>query len=99
MGMNAGPHHAFNEAVSFWIDCDGQEEVDHYWNGLTADGGQESQCGWLKDRFGISWQVVPKQLNETVYGSDPEGAQRAMAVMLKSQKLVVAELEAAYRGE
>jgi predicted 3-demethylubiquinone-9 3-methyltransferase (glyoxalase superfamily) len=100
MGMNAGPHHRFNEAVSFFIDCADQDEVDRYWNGLTADGGQESQCGWLKDKFGVSWQVVPQRAMEsTVYGADPEGADRAMKVMLGSQKLVIAELEAAYRGE
>jgi predicted 3-demethylubiquinone-9 3-methyltransferase (glyoxalase superfamily) len=100
MGMNAGPHHQFNEAVSFFIDCADQAEVDHYWSGLTADGGQESQCGWLKDKFGVSWQVVPNAAMEsTVYGPDPEGAQRAMQAMLSMQKLDVAALEAAYRGE
>ena len=99
MGMNAGPHHKFNEAVSFFIDCADQAEVDHYWSGLTADGGHESQCGWLKDKFGVSWQVIPNAaLEAIVYGSDPEGAQRAMQVMLGSQKLVIADLEAAYRG-
>jgi predicted 3-demethylubiquinone-9 3-methyltransferase (glyoxalase superfamily) len=99
MGMNAGPHHQFNEAVSFFIDCADQDEVDRYWDGLIADGGQESQCGWLKDKFGVSWQVVPNAaLSATVYGPDPDGAQRAMQVMLGSQKLVIAELEAAYRG-
>ena len=98
--MNAGPSHPFTEAVSFWIDCEDQAEVDHYWDALTADGGQESQCGWLKDKFGVSWQVVPyRALNATVYGPDPEGAARAMQVMLGSRKLVIAELEAAYRGE
>ena len=98
--MNAGPHHPFNEAVSFWIDCADQTEVDHYWDALTADGGEESQCGWLKDKFGISWQVVPsRQLSETVYGADAAGAKRAMDAMLGMRKLVVDELEAAYRGE
>lgn len=98
--MNAGAPQPFTEAVSFWIECADQAEVDHYWSALTADGGQESQCGWLKDRFGISWQVVPtRALNATVYGPDSAGSQRAMQVMLGSTKLVIAELEAAYRGE
>src|SRR5215207_2877630 len=70
MGMNAGPHHKFNEAVSFYVDCKDQAEVDEYWNKLTADGGEESQCGWLKDKFGVSWQIIPKQLGELM--GDPD---------------------------
>lgn len=97
--MSAGPHHPFTEAISFWIPCDDQAEVDHYWDALTADGGTESQCGWVQDRFGISWQIVPERvMAETVYGPDPEGAGRAMQAMLGMQKLVIAELESAYRG-
>ena len=100
MGMNAGPHHQFTDAISFLVDCADQAEVDRYWDALTADGGQESQCGWLKDKFGVSWQIVPMgAMDGTVYGSDPEGAQRAMQAMLSMQKLDVAALEAAYRGE
>jgi predicted 3-demethylubiquinone-9 3-methyltransferase (glyoxalase superfamily) len=89
----------FSEAVSFMIECEDQAEVDHYWNHFVGDGGAESMCGWCSDKFGVSWQVVPKQLHQTVGGSDPAGAQRAMQAMLKMRKLVVADLEKAYRGE
>lgn len=96
--LNGGPEFKFTEAVSFMIDCADQAEVDYFWNRLTADGGAESQCGWCKDKFGLSWQVVPKQIYETVFGPDPAGAQRAMQAMLKMGKLVVADLEKAYDG-
>lgn len=96
--LNGGPIFQFSEAVSFVIDCDGQAEVDHYWNSLLV-GGAPSQCGWLKDRFGFSWQVVPKQLFETIGGPDAAGRQRAMAAMMQMTKLDVAKLQAAYRGE
>jgi len=95
--LNGGPHFSFTEAVSFVIDCQDQAEVDHYWDRLL-DGGEASQCGWLKDRFGFSWQVTPKQIFETVFGPDPEGRKRAMAAMLQMQKLDVAQLQAAYAG-
>ncbi len=88
----------FNEGISFVINCDGQEEVDHFWNKLIADGGEESQCGWLKDKFGFSWQVVPKQLYEYLGGSDAEGARRATQAMLKMRKLDIAALKQAYEG-
>lgn len=91
MGLNGGPEFNFTEAVSFVIECDTQEEIDHYWNSLTANGGQESMCGWLKDKFGMSWQVVPASLGKIM--SDPERGQRAMQVVLKSKKLVIADLE------
>jgi predicted 3-demethylubiquinone-9 3-methyltransferase (glyoxalase superfamily) len=84
--------------VSFSIDCDDQTEVDRYWDALIAGGGEPSQCGWLKDRFGVSWQVVPKQLQEYLGGSDPEGARRAMDAMLQMSKLDVAKLREAYEG-
>jgi predicted 3-demethylubiquinone-9 3-methyltransferase (glyoxalase superfamily) len=96
--LNGGPVFQFTEAVSFVIDCDGQAEVDRYWNTLL-EGGTPSQCGWLKDRFGMSWQVVPKQLFETIGGPDAAGRQRAMAAMMQMVKLDVAKLEAAYRGD
>ena len=86
-GMNGGPAFTFDEAVSFVIDCDGQDEVDHYWNGLIADGGQESQCGWLKDRFGVSWQVVPVELMALLRDPDPERAQRATQAMLQMRRI------------
>ncbi len=99
IGLNGGPQFKFTEAVSFMIDCADQAEVDYFWNKLTADGGEESMCSWCKDKFGLSWQVVPKQLFQTIGGPDPEGRQRAIDAMLKMRKIIVADLEAAYRGE
>ncbi|WP_120520161.1 VOC family protein [Arthrobacter celericrescens] len=97
LGLNGGPLFNFTEAVSFVINCDSQDEVDRYWDALTA-GGEESQCGWLKDKFGVSWQVVPTALPGLLYGSDPEGSQRAMEAMLKMQKLDLNVLQRAYDG-
>lgn len=91
MGLNGGPQFNFTEAVSFVIECDTQDEIDHYWNSLTADGGQESMCGWVKDKYGMSWQVVPSMLGELM--STPESGQRVMQVVLKSKKLVIADLQ------
>jgi predicted 3-demethylubiquinone-9 3-methyltransferase (glyoxalase superfamily) len=96
--LNGGPEFAFSEAISFVIDCQDQAEVDRYWDALPADGGEPGPCGWLKDRFGVSWQVIPKQLNETINGPDAAGAERAMQAMLGMHKLDVAALEAAYAG-
>lgn len=93
VAMNGGPQFKFTEAISFVIDCDGQEEVDYYWNALIADGGEESQCGWLKDKFGLSWQVVPKQLMEALGNPDPEKAKKAMEAMLQMKKIVIKDLE------
>lgn len=98
MLLNGGPTFKFTEAVSFMIDVDGQEEVDYFWDRLTADGGEESQCGWCKDKFGLSWQVVPNTIYKTVLGTDPAGSQRAMQAMLKMKKLIVADLQKAYAG-
>ena len=98
VGLNGGPHFKFNEAISFMIDCKDQNEVDYFWNTLTADGGEESQCGWLKDKFGLSWQVVPAVMNALVAGPDPEGSKRAMAAMLKMKKLDIQQLQDAYDG-
>jgi predicted 3-demethylubiquinone-9 3-methyltransferase (glyoxalase superfamily) len=95
--LNGGPQFTFDEAISFVIDCADQEEVDYYWKALT-DGGEEGQCGWVKDRYGLSWQVVPIRLNELVQDPDPERAQRAIKAMLGMQKLDVAALEAAADG-
>ena len=97
--INGGPHFKFSEATSFIIDCQDQSEVDYYWDKLTAGDGTESQCGWVKDKFGVSWQIVPRALYETVTGKDPAGAQRATQAMLKMNKLIVADLEKAYRGQ
>ena len=93
--LNGGPDFSFNEAVSFVIECEGQDEVDRLWDALTADGGEPGPCGWLKDRFGLSWQIVPRQLNELAGDPDPERARRAMEAMLKMGKIDVAELQRA----
>ena len=98
MGLNGGPQFPFTEAVSFSISCKDQAEVDRLWDALTADGGKPVQCGWLKDRFGLSWQIVPKALPKLLGGPDKDGARRAMQAMMKMVKLDVAELERAYRG-
>ncbi len=92
--MGAGPEFKFNESISFVVDCDGQEEVDYYWNALTQDG-EESQCGWLKDKFGVSWQIIPRQLN-ALMAKDTSG--RVMQCMLTQKKIVISELESAYNG-
>lgn len=98
VGINGGPQFSFDEAVSFQIDCADQAEVDHYWERLLDGGGQESQCGWLKDRFGLSWQVVPTGMAELFDDPDPERARRAMAAMLQMRKLDVAALQRAADG-
>ncbi|GAB3660390.1 VOC family protein [Actinocorallia lasiicapitis] len=96
--LNGGSNFTFNEAISLLVDCDDQAEVDRLWDALTADGGEESQCGWLKDRYGLSWQIVPRALQSCLAGPDREGAARAMQAMLGMRKLDVAALEAAYKG-
>ena len=98
MALNAGPQFRFNEAVSFMVSVETQEEVDYYWQKLTADGGEESQCGWLKDKFGLSWQIVPTALGELLGSADREKAGRAMQAMLQMKKLDIATLKAAYEG-
>jgi predicted 3-demethylubiquinone-9 3-methyltransferase (glyoxalase superfamily) len=97
--LNGGPHFKFNEAISLVVHCKSQEEVDHYWSRL-GDGGDEraQQCGWLKDRFGVSWQVVPDRLNELLGDRDPAKSKRAMAAMLKMKKIDIPELERAAKG-
>jgi predicted 3-demethylubiquinone-9 3-methyltransferase (glyoxalase superfamily) len=95
VALNGGPQFNFTEAVSFLVRCESQEEVDHFWNALTADGGEESQCGWLKDRFGLSWQIIPNRLTELLSDPDPTRAQRAMQAMLQMRKIDVSELERA----
>jgi predicted 3-demethylubiquinone-9 3-methyltransferase (glyoxalase superfamily) len=97
VGINGGPQFTFDEAVSFQITCEDQDEVDHYWERLT-DGGQESQCGWLKDRYGLSWQVVPAGMDEVFADPDPERARRAMEAMLGMRKLDIAALRSAADG-
>lgn len=93
MALNGGPHFKFNEAVSLVITCDKQDEIDYYWEKLTADGGQESMCGWLKDKFGLSWQVVPANMGKLM--TDPERMQRIMPVLMQMKKLDMQKLEEA----
>jgi predicted 3-demethylubiquinone-9 3-methyltransferase (glyoxalase superfamily) len=94
MALNGGPAHAgFTETVSFVVHCDTQEEIDRYWDTLTANGGRESMCGWLQDRFGVSWQIVPRALPRLL--EDPDRAPRVMEALLQMRKLVIADLEAA----
>ncbi len=97
VALNGGPNFTFNEAVSFLVDCETQDEVDSYWNTLS-EGGAEGPCGWLKDRFGLSWQIIPTALPRLLGDSDREKAQRVMAAMLKMGKIDVAELERAAAG-
>jgi len=96
--LNGGPHHVFNEAVSFFIDCEDQVEVDYYWERLTADGGEASMCGWLKDKYGLSWQVIPKALMRHMSDPDRARADRAIQAMLKMRKIDVAALDRAAAG-
>ena len=96
--LNGGPHFKFTEAISLAVDCQSQEEVDELWSKLSA-GGSESQCGWLKDKFGLSWQIVPSSLMTVLKGPDKAGANRAMQAMLKMKKLDIATLQRAYDGK
>jgi predicted 3-demethylubiquinone-9 3-methyltransferase (glyoxalase superfamily) len=95
--LNGGPHFKFNEAISFEVHCDTQEEIDYFWTKLT-DGGQESQCGWLKDRFGVSWQIIPAMLADLFTAAAPEKEGRAMQALLGMKKLDIAALSRAYAG-
>lgn len=92
-GLNAGPMFKFNEAVSFFVKSDTQEEIDYYWEKLTADGGEESMCGWLKDKFGLSWQIVPPILGKLLGDPDREKAGRVMQAMMKMKKIIIADLQ------
>ena len=94
LALNAGPAHKFNEAVSFMVSCEGQEEVDKFWNALT-DGGEEGQCGWLKDKFGLSWQIVPTALPKALQDPDPDKSRKAMDAMMRMRKIDIAALEKA----
>ena len=99
VGLNGGPHFKFTEAVSFAISCETQEEVDYFWEKLTADGGQESQCGWLKDKYGLSWQVVPSRAIELLKDKDTAKSQRVMQAIMPMKKIDLATLEKAAEGE
>ena len=98
IALNGGPEFPFTEAISLSIDCQDQAEVDRYWDALIADGGQPSVCGWLKDRWGVSWQVVPRQLNEYLRSGDAAASERTMKAMLEMKKLDVAKLREAFEG-
>jgi predicted 3-demethylubiquinone-9 3-methyltransferase (glyoxalase superfamily) len=97
--LNGGPHFKFTEAISLVVNCANQEEVDYFWEKLTADGGQEVQCGWLKDKYGLSWQVVPKILPELVQSGDPKKSERVMKALMQMKKLDVAKLKEAAEQE
>jgi predicted 3-demethylubiquinone-9 3-methyltransferase (glyoxalase superfamily) len=98
MGFNAGPQFKFNEAISFFVNCADQAEVDYYWDKLLADGGEPSRCGWLKDRFGLSWQIIPDAMSEMLGDSDREKAGRAMQSMFTMAKIDIAAMRKAFDG-
>jgi predicted 3-demethylubiquinone-9 3-methyltransferase (glyoxalase superfamily) len=98
MALNGGPLFKFSEAISLVVSCETQKEIDHYWSKLLAGGGKEQQCGWLKDKFGLSWQVVPNRMDEMMVDRDAARSKRVMDVVMKSVKFDLKELEAAYAG-
>jgi predicted 3-demethylubiquinone-9 3-methyltransferase (glyoxalase superfamily) len=99
MALNGGPRFKFTEAISFFVNCKDQEEIDYYWDSLTANGGQESMCGWLKDKYGLSWQIVPDGLVELLWNKvEPKKSQRAIDAMMQMRKLDIAKLHEAYNG-
>ena len=98
VALNGGPHFSFTEAISFWVKCDTQEEIDYFWEKLSA-GGETSECGWLKDRYGLSWQIVPSSIEELISEEDPARKDRVLKAVWQMQKLDIATLEKAYDGE
>jgi predicted 3-demethylubiquinone-9 3-methyltransferase (glyoxalase superfamily) len=96
--MSAGPHHDFNDAISFVVLCDNQAELDRYWNALLANGGKAQACGWLMDRFGVRWQIIPSALERMMGAGDPARSKRVSDALLKMIKLDIAALEKAYQG-
>jgi predicted 3-demethylubiquinone-9 3-methyltransferase (glyoxalase superfamily) len=98
MALNGGPMFKFTEAISLFVDCKDQTEVDYFWDKLS-EGGEKSRCGWLKDKFGLSWQIVPDTLGKVLYGADKAGSARAMQAMMKMGKLIVKDLQDAYDGK
>ena len=98
IGLNGGPQFPHSEAVSFQIPCKNQSEIDKYWQLLTSDGGEEGQCGWLKDKFGVSWQVTSTEMMKYLGGSDPQGAERATQAMIKMKKIDLESMRKAYEG-
>jgi predicted 3-demethylubiquinone-9 3-methyltransferase (glyoxalase superfamily) len=99
VALNGGPQFKFNESISFVVNCETQKEVDYYWQRLTADGGQESACGWLKDKFGLSWQITPTVLIDMLHDKDAKKSERVMKAMLQMQKIDIEKLKTAYRGK
>ena len=98
MALNGGPLFKFSEAISFVVKCETQQEIDHFWEKLTAGGGQPSRCGWLKDKYGLSWQIIPTALEELMSGGDAVRSNRVMQALLKMDKLDIAGLRKAYQG-
>jgi len=96
--LNGGPHYKFTPAVSFYVNCESQGEVDYFWDRLREGGGREDRCGWLQDRFGLSWQIVPNALMKFLSDSDRTKANRAMQAMLQMNKIIIADLEKAFAG-
>ncbi|HEY3498764.1 MAG TPA: VOC family protein [Polyangiaceae bacterium] len=99
IALNGGPSFSFAPGISLFVGCDTQEEIDRFWSALAADGGKEVQCGWVTDKFGVSWQIVPKVLGQYLGGKDRDGANRALQAMLKMQKLDIAALKRVYEGK
>ena len=99
LGLNGGPQFRFSEAVSFLVHTEDQAETDRYWNAITTNGGEENVCGWCKDKFGLFWQITPRRLLELTTGKDTAKAKRAFDAMLKQKKIIIADIEAAARGE
>jgi predicted 3-demethylubiquinone-9 3-methyltransferase (glyoxalase superfamily) len=97
--LNAGPQFKFTDAISFVVPCKAQDEIDHYWSKLTADGGQESMCGWLKDKFGLSWHIIPANIGELMSDPDPQKSNRVMQALLKMKKLDIGTLQKARDGK
>lgn len=98
MALNGGPMFKFNEAISLFVDCKDQDEVDYFWDKLS-EGGEKSRCGWLKDKFGLSWQVVPSALGELLYNTDPQTSGRVMQAMMKMDKIIIQDLRDAAEGK
>jgi len=96
--LNGGPQFKFTEAISLFVNCETQEEIDYFWNKFTTDGGKESMCGWLKDKYGLSWQIIPTVLGELLGSKDREKAGRAMQAMMGMKKIVIADLKKAFNG-
>jgi predicted 3-demethylubiquinone-9 3-methyltransferase (glyoxalase superfamily) len=98
IGLNGGPRYKFSEATSFFVLCENQDEVDHYWGKLISNGGEEGPCGWLKDKYGLSWQIVPKRFTEMMNSGDAEKVNRVLDVMKDMKKMIIADFERVYNS-